>query len=349
MIPGISGLNTTSGSITQGTPSTHLQQKDYDDNNMDTSQQYPLPTYNPLIQSQQTLYNIQPPPTIHAHHILNIHNHRSLTNSPISNPGSPGLDMIKEEQVNQTFTPNTIQSHHPQISVTDVLGSEITLVASSDTSEDSMDSLENQTVSNRIPQFIISEPIENGPSITKGTGGRKISSELENTEFGRRNSDKSSCYSEDSLSNDSLSVNHPSPTSANHEITQNFENMYLQTDLVVPSNNPVKFDLISDCRSSGFDDFYELTLSKGCAHLESGDILEIVKEAINNQIPPKCFVLRSHENVNSGLIEYEGGIQIEVKVCEDKVQKGLKMRRISGDHLIYNQLCQQLISCMSVS
>ena len=60
----------------------------------------------------------------HMHHILNIHAHRSLTNSPISNPGSPGLDMIQEELPHvQSVTKIELQPVcHPQISVTDVLG-----------------------------------------------------------------------------------------------------------------------------------------------------------------------------------------------------------------------------------
>lgn len=60
----------------------------------------------------------------HHMHILNIHSHRSLTNSPISNPGSPGLDMIQEEiQINSCSKNETnLIGGHPQICVTDVLG-----------------------------------------------------------------------------------------------------------------------------------------------------------------------------------------------------------------------------------
>lgn len=59
----------------------------------------------------------------HHMHILNIHSHRSLTNSPISNPGSPGLDMIQEEiQMNSSKNETNVCSGYPQISVTDVLG-----------------------------------------------------------------------------------------------------------------------------------------------------------------------------------------------------------------------------------
>lgn len=78
-------------------------------------------------QSYSTIGNFMQNPILHQPHhmhILNIHSHRSLTNSPISNPGSPGLDMIQEEiQINSSTKNETGGiSSHPQISVTDVLG-----------------------------------------------------------------------------------------------------------------------------------------------------------------------------------------------------------------------------------
>lgn len=374
----------------------------------------------------------------HAHHILNI-NHRSLTNSPISNPGSPGLDMIQEE-VPPHLQPlkQEIGICHPQISVTDVLGSEVTLVASSDTSEDSMDSLDNQRIP-KIPSFIISEPSENQPSITKGIG-RKTSTESTGEEirfkpsnpeeeqyFLRRNSDKSSCYSDDSLSNDSLSIGNQSPSSSSHyshlvsddatdkgTMNQNFEKMQINqseitesylhnfdnfnasldnaqnfildlsmgsdykrkesdasvsqtfsSDSLNQSSESSSSFLVSDKRtlisydpdilenSAKNSGSFEVELSEVCSKLEPTDILEMVKQTINNQIPPKCCILKSaSEDLCDKLaLEYEGGLQIELKICEDKQRdsKGLKVRRISGDHLVYNQLCQQLISCMTVS
>lgn len=110
---GISGLNTAStGSITQGIPSSNLHlemrnQQLIDDSKMDT--------FTPNL----PYIGGQAPPQNYLH-ILNIHGHRSLTNSPISNPGSPGLDMIQEEIPVQSSP--KIEQGHPQISVTDVLG-----------------------------------------------------------------------------------------------------------------------------------------------------------------------------------------------------------------------------------
>ncbi|XP_063372186.1 serine/threonine-protein kinase par-1 [Cydia amplana] len=206
---GLSYLHT--GSITRGTPQATATPLDLRQSaDMDTGHVHP---------------------SLHALHPV----HRSLNNSPISNPGSP-LDMIQEEIHNgcpqlgytqvHTYQFQHYVSTHPQISLTDCLGSEITLVASS--SEDSMDSLENTKYP--LPQFVISEPSDLEPSITKGIG-RKVSQETEaveekDTEMqspkdqdkSRRNSEKSLGFSDDSLSNDSAN------TSPNCE--QNIQSIY---------------------------------------------------------------------------------------------------------------------------
>ncbi|KAF5281309.1 hypothetical protein FQR65_LT14770 [Abscondita terminalis] len=454
---GISGLNTTgTGSITQGTPSTSLQlelrnqqQQMQDESKMDVSS-YPQ-QYQSNYLANQSNYLHQAPVSHHMHHILNIHNHRSLTNSPISNPGSPGLDMIQEEipPMQNVVRMDQTPVGHPQISVTDVLGSEVTLIAGSDTSEDSLDSLDNQKVPKILPSFIISEPLENQPSITRGIG-RKSSTENDEskffnkppdgestndeTSFLRRNSDKSSCYSDDSLSNDSLSIGNQSPSSSsnntqsshvtfdydirNRAIDPNFEKFQIKQELQnagtqnfqifknlnltlahnegearffvekgVVDNINLKlleggvvggggaagnlhqlvgyFSENERDRQQTFANFnikdaieknsgsYELELSEVCSKLETNDILEIVKRTINDQIPPKLCTLNSsnsEEFSNKLSLEYEGGIQIELKIVDKrKDSKGLKMRRISGDYMVYNQLCQQLISCMTVS
>lgn len=278
-------------------------------------------------------------------------------------------------------------------------GSEVTLIAGSDTSEDSMDSLDNHKIP--IPSFIISEPSENLPSITRGIG-RKVSQENENKPldpeqhapeefFPRRNSDKSSGYSDDSLSNDSLSIGNQSPSSSsntqsshafdsdirNRAVDSNFEKMQINQELTnagatenfqIFQNLKLNLDETGiftighskRCNSSELHPVissnlhknsgsFEFELSEVCSKLQSTDILEIVKKTINDQIPPKTCL--SSDDVSDRLsLEYEGGIQIELKIIDtQKDSKGLKMRRISGDHLVYNQLCQQLISCMTVS
>ncbi|KPI96325.1 Serine/threonine-protein kinase SIK3 [Papilio xuthus] len=228
---GLSYLHT--GSITRGTPQPTATPLDLRSNlDVDPAQ---YPQLHPMVHPQ-----------------IHMVTHRSLNNSPISNPGSP-LDMIQEEIGNGSHNGDTkifthemrnIQfpsyvSSHPQISLTDCLGSEITLVASS--SEDSVDSLENAKYP--LPQFVISEPsdLDDRPSITKGIG-RKVSQENEPSQrevpkdlelhldkdtemhspkesvdetnrfltedltYLRRGSDKSLGFSDDSLSNDSANA-----------------------------------------------------------------------------------------------------------------------------------------------
>lgn len=293
---GISFLNTTGamgGSITKGTPqpqnfmpldlrsNTTLQQSVQQpienvmtDVSMDTTPMFA--PHEPWQGTQQFIGSTNPQqfvnnpgqflPMVHPQvHMVSITGtHRSLNNSPISNPGSPGLDMIQEEitanntgtlqqkaiqfcpenlyqtQPNQqqpflnnfnpegsrvsqiVLTPNANlllnqlalnpgymapaanAQNHPQISLTDCLGSEITLVASS--SEDSMDSLENhpkysqfRSAQDLLPQFLISEPsdFEDRPSIMKGIG-RKTSQE--NDAANKNNQNYSSMLSQKSSS-----------------------------------------------------------------------------------------------------------------------------------------------------
>lgn len=51
-------------------------------------------------------------------------------------------------------------------------------------------------------------------------------------------------------------------------------------------------------------------------------------------------------------LEYSGGLQIELQIyggkCKDSCNKGIKLRRISGDQFEYGKLCQQLISSLTV-
>lgn len=193
-------------------------------------------------------------------------------------------------------------------------GSEVTLVAGSDTSEDSMDSLENQKIP-KIPSFVISEPCENQPSITRGIG-RKISQENEqnkslfpspmdssssatNEEFFLR---RNSCYSDDSLSNDSLSIGNQSPSSgsntqSSHHQTYDDDKMQITHELE-NAGGAEKFQIFQNLtldNGNGNSDSdrhlvvrnepsFEVELSEVCSKLEASDILEMLKRTINDQV-----------------------------------------------------------------
>ncbi|OXU26601.1 hypothetical protein TSAR_006259 [Trichomalopsis sarcophagae] len=206
-----------------------------------------------------------------------LRHHRSPATTPVSySPSnSPALDMIQEEHpVDVLRVPPP-----PQISVTDVLGGQVTLVGCSPSPSPSPDSLEDILPHySPLPSFIISEPCDPlRPSITRGIG-RPL------------------------------------------------------------SGTPVPTEV-------------EVTLSDESSRLNSEAILGRVKQIIDARAPPKGFIFSRQEMDGSGLsLEYPGGVQIELRVCEseEKESKGIKMRRISGDQLQYSQLCQQLISCITV-
>ncbi|GLG92961.1 Calcium/calmodulin-dependent protein kinase type II alpha chain [Gryllus bimaculatus] len=115
------------------------------------------------------------------------------------------------------------------------------------------------------------------------------------------------------------------------------------------TGNVFESELLQKTSSGSF----KLTLSDVYSQRPASDILRIIKRILDRHVPPKGYMSYqdSGDTETRGLaLEYPGGIQIELRVCEDSEceLKGLKMRRISGDHLMYNQLCQKLISCMSV-
>ncbi|XP_032682822.1 serine/threonine-protein kinase SIK3-like isoform X2 [Odontomachus brunneus] len=202
-----------------------------------------------------------------------LRHHRSPATTPVSySPSnSPALDMIQEEH------PVEIPRVPPQISVTDVLGGQVTLISCSPSPSPSPDSLEDALPHyNTLPSFIISEPCDpSRPSITRGIG-RPLNT--------------------------------------------------------IPTE-------------------VEVTLSDESSRLNSEAILGRVKQIIDARAPPKGFIFSREEVEGSGLsLEYPGGVQIELRVCESEERevKGIKMRRISGDQLQYSQLCQQLISCITV-
>jgi serine/threonine-protein kinase SIK3 len=242
--------------------------------------------------------------------------------------------------------------HHPQICLTDVQGSEITLVALSDSSRDSDDSLDTTDTSRRTAstvttpgnasgsrgismfhEFLIKEPSDDMPSITRGVG-RKASLENENKHvtcviptsvkietdpYARRGSDKSLGFSDDSLSNDS----NQSPA---QEVSHSSGFKSTEEERLSP-------DSLSESRIvSSADEYYELPLPNECRNLDVPSIMEIVRQQIiNSKIPPKGFTINRSESDQHAIVdhdasnmnvEYSSGLQIELKICERHVSNG---------------------------
>ncbi|KAH8269568.1 hypothetical protein KR018_009407 [Drosophila ironensis] len=354
-------------------------------------------------------------------------------------PASPNLCIIQEENGNgqmchtiSTGTPyaGCTGGITPQICLTDVQGSEITLVAlSSDNSRDSEDSLEPHTPVMSLQGLIITEPSSDMPSITRGIG-RKTSLDCEPAGGGggvgvhctavgagcgpqvqgqtqgqnqteaqcRRGSDKSLGFSDDSLSNDSNNLSpcqEPSASSGFKSDSHSEMGDHTECGHLTP-------DSMCDSRRMSEEMCYEVPLPHECSNLDSTRILEMVKQTIDSTMPPKGFVLHkgSISSEDSGAesrhssssnasgsnplaceatsmaasgsgagagastgygepttnlsLEYSGGLQIELQVCEGRSRdhhgaaKGIKLRRISGDQFEYGKICQQLISTITM-
>ncbi|XP_070501371.1 uncharacterized protein Sik3 isoform X2 [Chironomus tepperi] len=336
---------------------------------------------------------------------------RMMQPTPPTSP-SNNLCIIQEEHLPHSYQQMSpcdlsAQHHHPQICLTDVQGSEITLVALSDSSRDSDDSLDtnNSNDTSRrtastvttpgastgikgismFHEFLIKEPSDDMPSITRGVG-RKASLENEYNkhqqatatnsvpicvkmdaataeQYARRGSDKSLGFSDDSLSNDS----NQSPA---QEVSHSSGFKSTEEERLSP-------DSLSESRASS-DEYYELPLPNECRNLDVPSIMEIVRQQIiNSKIPPnrinqnrnECDGSNQHffnntDDATNMSLEYSSGLQIELKVCERQhnnekagtsstdnhnASKGIiKLRRISGDSTEYGKLCQQLLTQLTV-
>uniref|UniRef100_A0A182KD38 KA1 domain-containing protein n=1 Tax=Anopheles christyi TaxID=43041 RepID=A0A182KD38_9DIPT len=221
---------------------------------------------------------------------------------------SAGGAPFKSHSANASPEDLSFQHTHPQICLTDVQGSEITLVALSDSSHgDSDDSLNCQTGSSATTSglgfsgLLITEPTSDMPSITRGVG-RKASLDTENNStatttsakldtsdisesYVRRGSDKSLGFSDDSLSNDSNHSN-LSPSQEPSAASSGFKSAdsYSEQD-----GGRLSPDSLCDGAKSS-DECYELPLPQECSSLDSVRILEMVKRTLDSTMPPKGCV-----------------------------------------------------------
>uniref|UniRef100_A0A182QUK2 KA1 domain-containing protein n=1 Tax=Anopheles farauti TaxID=69004 RepID=A0A182QUK2_9DIPT len=217
-----------------------------------------------------------------------------------------------------------IHTTHPQICLTDVQGSEITLVALSDSSHgDSDDSLNcchttgggssSATTSGLgFSGLLITEPSSDMPSITRGVG-RKASLDTENNSsattassakldtsdlsesYVRRGSDKSLGFSDDSLSNDSnhsaLSPGQEPATTVSMASSSGFKSADSNSS---EQDGAARLSPDSLCDGAKGDECYELPLPQECSSLDSARILELVKRTLDSTMPPKGCVVYGH-------------------------------------------------------
>uniref|UniRef100_A0A182IR27 Non-specific serine/threonine protein kinase n=1 Tax=Anopheles atroparvus TaxID=41427 RepID=A0A182IR27_ANOAO len=226
--------------------------------------------------------------------------------------GLPSTVTFRSHSANASPEDLTFQHTHPQICLTDVQGSEITLVALSDSSHggDSDDSLNCPTAGSSgattsgigFSGLLITEPSSDMPSITRGVG-RKASLDTENNStatttscsakldtsdisesYVRRGSDKSLGFSDDSLSNDSNHSTNLSPSQEPSAASSGFKSAdsYSEHDATARLSP----DSLGDGAKSS-DECYELPLPQECSTLDSARILEMVKRTLDSNMPAK--------------------------------------------------------------
>ncbi|XP_076366939.1 serine/threonine-protein kinase SIK3-like isoform X1 [Tachypleus tridentatus] len=78
------------------------------------------------------------------------------------------------------------------------------------------------------------------------------------------------------------------------------------------------------------------------------DLLHEIQQRLDTRAQGLSLMLQPSERVLA--LEHPAGVQIELEVCDGPrpSERGLKMRRISGDSLQYNQICRELIACMNI-
>lgn len=315
---------------------------------------------------------------------------------------TPSLGTLPADDITSTSQQTAA---HPQICLTDVQGSEITLVAqSSEISHDSdCDSVEQHVIPLMSLQgLMITEPSSDLSIITRGIIGKNniIESEQNSCNPGaiaagpiqcndRRGSDKSLGFSDDSLSNDSNNLSPSQEPSASSGFKSDSH-----SEIGDHTEGHLTPDSMCDSRRMSEEMCYEVPLPYECSNLDPTRILEMVKQTIDSTMPPKGFTLHTVDNstpvATSSLagasnwtqsrlstapseasniysmdfsppcnatnlnLEYSGGLQIEVQVCEGRSRdsqssgKGIKLRRISGDQFEYGKLCQQLINQLNI-
>lgn len=402
--PGLSGLSTASGSITQGTSSptsVHLDLR-------------VSPTLSPL------------------HHVVSPSASPSLSmireeiNAPVHHGESDSDGLALTDACSRAWgrRHNSSNYFHPQISVTDEMGGQVTLITSVSSCESvssvecidpnarevEMEELDNQDdidfqrqttypepglgyqpgqydmmydsqemssnpftpIAPMLPSFIVSPCDPSRPSIVRGIGKGQCSNDnyeesKETTEKLPTNVDESQnnhCYSfkqgplgsreerRESFTlpkNASLRSTFPPPSSGignnDNPFMLNFNNVLnntLENGRTSSHHAPYRNVFASDLMQITASGSFQVTLSNSCAQLATSDVLGIVKDLIERGKPREFVVGGCGDN---GLaLEYPSGVQIELRVCKGE----LKMRRISGDHHQYSELCRELISCMTV-
>lgn len=94
----------------------------------------------------------------------------------------------------------------------------------------------------------------------------------------------------------------------------------------------------------------EVQLSSSCSHLTVSEIMSMIERSIRAK--SSGLISCQVENATALLLERLGeDVHVAVEVCPSSGPqglKGLKIRRISGDYVRYDRICNELIACISM-
>lgn len=94
----------------------------------------------------------------------------------------------------------------------------------------------------------------------------------------------------------------------------------------------------------------EVQLSSSCSHLTVSEIISMIERSIRAK--SSGLISCQIENATALLLERLGeDVHVAVEVCPSSGPqglKGLKIRRISGDYMRYDRICNELIACISM-
>lgn len=119
----------------------------------------------------------------------------------------------------------------------------------------------------------------------------------------------------------------------------------LITNNILSSSDERTF--ISNLQRIPSDSVHVLLSSKLNSFMQGADLLQKIQQKLD---PKQCGLSINLQQSKNGLaVEHSMGVQIELVLCNGPQPEdlGLKIRKISGDHFQYRQLCQQLITCIN--
>ncbi|XP_059482421.1 serine/threonine-protein kinase SIK3-like isoform X2 [Neocloeon triangulifer] len=230
---------------------------------------------------------------------------------------------------------------NPQISITDELGE--TIPGSDTSTPEAVGYTEFSTI---LPS-VLSSCDPHRPSITRGIG-KVQQPQLSNSDSSNNNSNvfnnmhhknhQDARYRQEAFAKtDSLRHSFPPPNSPAQLYHTGSDDLN-----TFSHTSPIDHPMVELQKTSSGS--FEVTLSEIWSQACVNDILK----GIRDQLVARGSVVGETPDRSGLALQGPGGVQVELTVSGEADSRGLRVRRISGDQLQYNQLCHELFACIRV-